>query len=503
MSRVYYPSARAVLNVKLGLPTEASKDLPNTVVWTLPKSATVHRNRAEMADSFELTFDERDCPFDPSTILAGEVSIYLYNSPAMLERDRLFDRGELVRDKTEGARQEQLELRSEQFTFESEPTVVGLIDEVRREMGSGGRWITIQGQDYTALLLQKQWPPARGNRPRRIPTGRKLDVVLEEMLREVDPSGTLRLELHRVKASELPIVKDDGINKGKRGIPVESETKYWDVMVKTAQRSGFRLYVEGLRVVLENPRSEFREDARRRVHLAWGQNIEDISVSRKLGIEKAPAIVMTGYDPKTKRRIEVVYPEGFEKRAAKGKSKKSKSPDLSNSGEYQVIPTNITDEQALKRMAKARYADIGKAERVVTLSTRDLTDLDGQNLLDLRSGDAVQLTFDDYNREMLSSTKLSEAQKLAILIERGFSGDAALAIVSNYSKLESFKRALFLREVSFSYDNEGGITIEMELVDFVVFGDDSAKAEHQDADGNRLGVGSSKRHEKAVIGVGQ
>lgn len=517
-ARVYYPSARAAINVRLGFDADEQE---STVIWTIPKSATIHRNRAREADSFELTFDERDCPFDPAFILAAEVSIYLYNSPAFLEQDRLFDRSKLIGNKTEGDRQDQLERRREEFTFQSEPTIVGLIDEIRREMGEGGRWITMQGQDYTALFLQKQWPPVRGNTPRRIPTGRRLDIVIQEMLSEVDSSGTLTLELRDLSPSELPPVKAEGVNRGKFGIPVETDTKYWDVMHKTAERSGFRLFVEGLRVVLEKPRTELPADSRRKYALAWGENIENLSVSRQIGIKRRPAILITGYDPKTRRTISAVYPEGSKTGAAattgkagtnttttkikptvkKRRSKTGRGPAIVENNEYQVVPAprGVSDVNVLKRLAQSAYADIGRAERAVTLATHDLVDLHDQSLLDARSGDAVQVTFDDYNRETLASEQLSDAEKFQILVDRGFSADAASVIVSHYTQLQAYDRPLFLREVSFNYDNESGLSIEMELADFIVFDGGVGDKDRRNADGQRLGIGSSQAHEKAVL----
>lgn len=517
-ARVYYPSARAVINVRMGFKDDEQE---SAVIWTIPKSATVHRNRASEADSFELTFDERDCPVDPAFILAAEVSIYLYNSPAFLEQDRLFDRSKLIGNKTEGDRQDQLERRRQEFTFQSEPTIVGLIDEIRRELGEGGRWITLQGQDYTALFLQKQWPPVSGTTPRRIPTGRRLDVVIQEMLSEVDPSGTLTLELRDLNASDLPIVKDDGINRGKFGIPVESDTKYWDVMHKTVERSGFKLYIEGLRVVIEHPRTELPQDSRRKFSLAWGENIESLSVSRHLGIQKRPAILMCGYDPKTRKRIEVIYPEGAKLKTTINSGKagthksttkikptvqskkghKDKAVSIVEENEYLVVPApdGVSDVNALKRAAQSRYADIGRAERAITLATHDLVDLTEQSLLDLRSGDVVQVTFDDYNRETLASEQLSEAEKFQILVDRGFSADAASAIVTHYTQLQAYDRPLFLREVSFNYDNESGLAVELELADFIVFDGSVADSDRRNADGKRLGIGTTKAHEHAAL----
>lgn len=144
------------------------------------------------------------------------------------------------------------------------------------------------------------------------------------------------------------------------------------------------------------------------------------------------------------------------------------------------------------------YEDKKRSERAITLSTHDLEDLNGQSLLDLRAGDAVGVTFDDFNAEMLASERLSESQKYSILVDRGFSADAASAIVANYTKLAAYDRPLFLREVSFHYDSESGLSIEMELADFIVVG--ATQNSYASASGGRLGIGKDKKQEQAILG---
>jgi hypothetical protein len=121
-------------------------------------------------------------------------------------------------------------------------------------------------------------------------------------------------------------------------------------------------------------------------------------------------------------------------------------------------------------------------------------------MLDLRSGDAVSVVFDDYNREMLSSETATSAEKYQAMIDRGFSPDVASEIVANYARLESFNRPLYLREVSFSYDADSGLGIELDLGDFIVAGE--SNAEFEDSDGKRKGAASNKSTDGALLRSG-
>jgi hypothetical protein len=55
--------------------------------------------------------------------------------------------------------------------------------------------------------------------------------------------------------ADLPIVGAGEVRGSARGIPVEQNTTYWDVIYKIAIRVGLIAYVDGLDVVLSRPKT--------------------------------------------------------------------------------------------------------------------------------------------------------------------------------------------------------------------------------------------------------
>ncbi len=506
--RRYYPQARAIVQVVLDGFGDTARDTAPVVIPVLPKSVRVMRNSYSLADSWELTFDAGDLPIDPTFIRSGAVEIYLFQLSEVEQRvvDRrdplaeLDDDGTTPRDPVDTALlgaaaaagaigleglagKIRGRVARDRFTYGNRPLIVGMFDRAGLSMSSSGRWVTISGQDYTAHLISLQWPPKPNGRARRIPVGQRLDKLLADLLAEADPLERLQISLRGVDASEMPVVGDNGIRSHRRGIPVTADTNYWEVMYKIATRHGFILYVDGLDVVIAKPKNLDEDSAGRIKRLAWGVNLESLELTRELGKEQSPTIVVRSYDHNNQALIEVEFPEGEFRRAYKAGdkaktatktttrvSKKGKvTTTIRNRDEYQIVPVwGITDPVALRRIAETRYHLAGRSERRVIAVTRDLRDMHESDLLSITAGDAVTIEWSDFNRAVLSNPDLTSAEKLDHLSERGFNSEVAQTIVDAYERLQGLQRPLRFKEGTISYDVDGGVSIEMELQDFIV-----------------------------------
>lgn len=516
--RRFYPQARAILQVVFDGFGDTARDTAPKVIPVLPKAVAIVRNSYSQADSWELVFDAGDLPIDPSLIRSGAAEIYLFQLSEIEQRvvDRrdplseLDNAGTTPRDPVDTALLGAAALAGaagfdgtasgirgrmarDRFTYDNRPSIVGLFDRSSLTLSQDGRWVSINGQDYTAHLISLQWPPLPNGRARRIPVGKRLDETLADMLAEADPLGRLQVALRGVEADELPIVGANGVRSHRRGIPIGGETNYWEVMYKTATRYGFILYVDGLDVVLAKPRNLDEDAAGRIKRLAWGVNLDTLELSREHGKEQSPTIVVRSYDATSRQLLEVEYPEGEYRRAYKagdkGKtwgnakqsrgaattttqrtSKKGKvSTTIRNRDEYQIIPVHgVTDPVALRRIAETYYHLRGRAERRVVPTTRDLRDMRESDLLTLSAGDAVMIEWDDFNRAVMTNPNLSQAEKLDHLVGRGFNTEVAAAIVDAYDRLRGLERPLRFKEGTIRYDADQGVTIEMDLQDFMV-----------------------------------
>lgn len=498
MSRRYIPQARAILQVVFDGFADTARDTPPKIIPVLPMSCTVHKNSYSQADSFDLTFDASDMPIDPDLIRAMAVELFLFQLPS-LDENRIPNRqtnalavpdGQVTQPGTiltprQAAQATvlaaktaiDLEARREEairrFTYSHPPIVAGLVDEPSLEMGSSGRTFSLQGQDYTAFLIEKQWPPRKG-RTRPIPTGRRLDRTLREILTMADPTGRLQLVLRGIDGDELRTLGKHEVRGNRRGINVAQDTSYWDVMSALARRHSLILFVDGTEVVLSRPQNISGSQATKIRKMVWGRNLDTLNLRRKLGKEQVPRIIVQGYDEKGRKAIEVSYP-------AKG------DPVPSGIGvkrdEYELVPAyGITDKSVLREMAVAYFHRKGRSERSITFSTKDLRDMHEDDLLNLASGDPIEIDFflgdpdDMAARQMISSRDVPPAQKVRYLVGLGYGEAIAETIALQYDKLEMLRRPLRVKEVSYSYDTSSGISIECQATDFIVLDGQAGRA---------------------------
>ena len=469
---VFYPQGRAILQIIFdGFGTD-DQDTEPVVIPILLRSASIHLNSYKQADSFEVTFEAGDLPIDPTLIRSGSIEIYIFQTAGIPPEDQqqvdrqftdldpaLSQRPRTVLDTI--AQDIGLAASRDKFTFDNKPRIVGLFDQHDLDMDSSGKFVTITGQDYTQLLIAKQWPPTSRGRARRIPTGLKLDAWMNKILREADPVGNLKLKLEDVSTSELPTVGRGETRCHKRGIPVKQNTSYFDVLYKVATRYGFITFIRGLDLVLTKPKN-LRDRASTNIkRVAWGKNLLSLRLTRHLGKEKVPRVVLRSYDPKSRETLSIEFPQ-------RGQDGPVGTLGVTED-EFQIFTVNgISDPKVLRETAKTLFELLGRGERQITAVTRDLRDLDGNPMLNIEAGDAVEIDFQDFNRELVSDPRVSEDQKFSHLITRGFNSVIARTIARQYQKLLTTVRPMRFREGTIEYDVSNGIEIEMQLQDFVV-----------------------------------
>jgi hypothetical protein len=480
------------------------EDEPDPIVIpTLPQAMRIQRNSYRQADGWELTFDADDLPLDPQQVRAGAAELFLFNRPGIVEDEQVLNKASSFEDSAnrqdrsavdERMIEAQLAGAVGRFTFGNEPQVAGLFDEHSLTMSADGRWVTISGQDYTDFLIKKQWKPTSSGRARRIPTGKRVDRLLADLLAEADEEGRLRIKVENVDAASLPVVGRKETRSHRRGIPVEQDTSYWDVMYKVAIRYGFILFVRGLDVVLTLPQHLSEKDSGRVRRLTYGRNIAELELSRRLGTETAPTIVVQAYDPSTRKTTTVEYPDGaFTKvkrsggrRTPTGKRRKA---SINKTEEYQIVPVyGITDRAVLRDRARTLHTLLGRAERQVKLVTHDLADNADKGLLDLAAGDAFSVTFEDFNREAFTSEDLDEETRFTRLVQRGYGEAIARVIARNQGVVDILRRPLRVREATLDWESESGLSIEMQLLDFVVVGGDRSTTRERSADRRAQGL---------------
>lgn len=507
---LFYPRCRACFSVAFdGYDDDelGGKNSPLTG-WVIPTEARIHRNGYEQADSWECTFDYLDFPFDPQQVRAGAIELYIFDAGGVFSDSDVVSRQyTLSPGSIRGADAMSLanrDVRGEKSAFvgKDKPQICGQFDDHNVEFSEGGRWVTLRGQDYTDLLIRKQWPPAKGNRARRIPTGDRIDVWAKKILTEVDPAGTLSVVVKDI--GDLPTVGKGEVAGHRRGIPIQQGTTYWDVFIKVAERCGVICYIDGLDLVITRPKS--LDDVRSPdvIQMAWGKNIQHLSMTRHFGKERVPRVVLKAWDDKNGQMVVIEEPEGSAKKKeavlSKHPSKKTKdvqkikavtakvsarpnkpkTKNISLTDEY-VIKTvyGVTNPEILRQMARNYRRLVGRGERRIIVKTRDLCDLAGNQILNLVSGDAVNVSWKDFNMEAMQSPGLTTERRAAMIESRGYQPSVAMMIAKNYERLLGNQPPLRVRECSIDYSADKGVDIEMELLDYVV-----TEIEREKASGN-------------------
>ena len=516
VARTWYPRCRAYLDVILDGYGEGdglgSADQP-LHVEVYPKSAKIHGNSYHQPDSWEMTFDARNCPFDPALIRLATVQIMLYDAGQMEDPTGAVDDG----------------------GDSIEPDIIGLFDDDSMEMDASGRWITVQGQDLTTLFSGKQWPPLPNGRARRIPTGvplhrfvqdrindipgtHKMEVAFDEaMLSELAENPATYLDITNgvvrpgtrawdLIARSMPIVgKDQPAGHG-RGIPVQQGTTYWDVIYKTVIRMGYICYVRGWDIVIARPKNLVDFKNANIVKMAWGNNIEHITLQRKLGKQKVPTVIVVAYNENGKFIDRYIWPQTSltkgktttllpkkpattthvtEKHTIKGTTAakpihhkanaKPKATVVKENEEFMIVPVHGTfNPTALLERARTLYTLMGRGERRIIVKTHDLTDIDGKPLLHLMAGDAAQIFWQDFGTEgraegAQTMQAMTTEKRVQYLLTYGYQPDVARVLAVAYDNFAAKQNPpLRIREITKDFDNEQGLSLEIELVDFAV-----------------------------------
>lgn len=443
---VFYPQARVTLSVVFENFGDPKKPV---VIPVLPRSVSVYSNSYKEADSWTIEFDAKDLPVSPDLIRAGSAEIYLFSTPGIGQNP------EVVKAKDDPDTPEWEGL---------EPTIVGLFDEVNTDFSEGGRFVTISGTDYTSLYIAKKWreyEKKEGKKTvkkfkRRVPSGKPLDQVLLQLKQEVESADAMSLVVDPGDL-KIPIVGKAEGKPNKKGLPVRDGDTYWDVMYTLATRYGFILFVRGLDLVLTKPQ-QYITGRTRAKKLAWGKNLLSMKMSRRMGNQQVPIVEIRSYDDSTRTVRKARYPKNAKQVPVTG---------LGTKRDEVVVHSvhGIKDADQLAEIAQTTYELLGRSEQSIEIETRDLLDLEGEDLVNLRTGDAVTIGIQPNTTEMLEG--MSFDQRVQRLKNLGFEPNVALEIARGFDKLDGFRKPFRVREASLEWSYDNGLTIQAKLQNYV------------------------------------
>lgn len=439
MSKFYYPRCYVVLRAIFENFGEAG-DIQS--FGAIPLSVSIRRNSYNQADSWSIELDAKDFPIPPSMIRSAAVEI------------RLFD--------------QQGNAPINDSVMRQTPVITGIVDEVDVNWSDSGRVLRLDGQDYTALFMEHQF--RENQREAGIKKGtdnRYLHQVIHDMMRQVDKKGAMTMRVddkayfpgrQPEKSFGTPLFGGSATKTNRSGFPVKRGDNYWDVMYKLAIKHGYIIFVNNNELVLTTPQFIYRTTPQSALFaLKWGENIEELSMSRRMGKERVPQIEVRSYDDDKNEVTVVRFPETYQKVSTGIGTKRN---------EVQIYTVHgIKDKKELLRYAEAAYNLRARSEQQINLSTKDMKDSLGHDLIQLSTGDALRLEFQPFNTEFLET--LPEGSRAQWLTDRGFTPNAAQVIASNYASLDVFRKPFYVKEAEIDWDHDAGFSLSATLINFV------------------------------------
>lgn len=461
---VYHPDARVTLGIVL---ESIVGDNAPFAFPVRPQELAIFRNGYIEADTFSITFSASHLPITPDVIRAASAEVYLFNKRTLHEQPETVTKGDDTDLFISGT--------------EVKPAIVGLVDDAQMDLDDSGRIVTLIGRDYTALYLDEDWD-ARF----RIQYTGKLNDVIQRLADDVPSSaGIMKVKVDPPSLlATMPIVGKSEGRANRKGLTFPNKANFWEVMLSIAVRYGFIIFVKETNIILTTPKA-YIAGKTGVLTMAWGKNLHDIHLSRKLGKERVPTIECISWDEQRQQVVRGQYPSKADTRSklvadkvAKKQQSKAKSVKpppktkrkpgknanalgtVKNEIQQYVIP-GIKSKEQLTRIAEQVYQQKGRAEMTTQLSTSDLEDLKGEPVLDISSGDAMAVKFEPFNADITIERLERE------MLDRGYEPDVAAKLAQATEEMNELRLPQRVDDATIDFDVDTGITITSTLRQFV------------------------------------
>lgn len=443
---LFWPRCRAVLEIVFD-----GRGAPNSVPFNIevdPISASIGLNGFYEADTWTMEFEIKALPFDPDQIAYAAVHIYMWDSQKHLE----------------GA----------EWASEQNLMVKGLVDDVETMLVGEDTVVKFTGRDYTSLLSDPEWDPTE-----KIPSGRALDEIVQEIADQAAPKGTRARFLVEWRGEEPPpMVGSMHRSTKKKGMWVKPGKTYWDAIWDLCIMHSYVARVEGSVIIIDEPVTQTKQTLETAPRLVYGQHLLSLEIKRKFAREVVPQIVIVSYDPNTGRKIETKYPDKTNAQhkvtAQRDQPRDALGIPLTSKKDEQMFfppPDGVVDPKALKRYARMRFYHMGRGETVYTMDTKHIWLPDAKspareiNMLALRPGAAIGIHFDPLNESFIRAIK-EVGQRIDHITAMGYKPKVAAFIANNIERMELFKQNYYYNRGTVDFSIEEGIEIQIEAVNF-------------------------------------
>ena len=461
---VYYPQAAMVLSIRFeNFEGEPISTEETTELFVVPRDISVEINSYAEADTFSATLDYKTFPFDPRTIRAIGVLIYMDNTKSLFADDGTQKR---VRTELTG----------------SNAVFVGFVDEETITLNESERTVSMEGRDNTSFFLDK-----KRDFPLPINLKKRIDGVFNLLLKEMGESvEKIRLEVRGIDVNRLPVFsnlqKDQDPAAGKKN--KRKGESYWDIMKRIARLSGLICYIDRNRLVLTPPRNFYAE--KEVVKMIYGNNLKSLTYKRKIGRQKANNVVVYSVAIEGKGKNVAILPqdatdpvfiEKFGKKAITveqfdADGKPIDKPKLAETLSFQI--PDVEDRAHLIRVGEATYEQISRQHLEGSLSTNEMVFVrhklgedprQGKAALfrDLRTGTAIEITIRDDDLEKIRSTS-DFATRVDYLLSKNYPQEIATEFATS---MEKIKYNFYTKSIVLSISQSEGFSIDIDFINFI------------------------------------
>ena len=453
---VYYPRMEAKLVVPV-FGSAAEKDqlargLNTVTVPVRLEKATLERNDHRTADVLNITAEWRDCGIDPRFLRHATCDFWMANVP---------DGGEL-------------EISKDTHRFAGVATSVKRIAKT-----DGGFQVDMEFADYTVMFLD-----CKPYNPKAVPT---YTMTLREAWEMIcDNTGWYDTSTGKIQSS-VQQLRDRLIFKGVSEslaltaaapnrfhaiatIPFKTGSSAWDLWQTICGMLGLITYMDADRCIVTTTTEHFSAHTTwgdDRINgapsLIWGHNVLESEENAKSQHENK-GILLTSFNPLTGEVLESYYPRPGDTRIKVKRSvarrKGYKTTDL-QSDQYEPYEYNmvITQEQ-LDAVAEAAYYERSRQSFEGNLKTAELfvEDADGTtyDLLELKSGDAIQIKIDPVDKELVGQQGTDattgggdKAAQIEFLMDYGYTREIATLVVANLEGYQTLPSTFHVTKVRF------------------------------------------------------
>ncbi|MFB6373327.1 MAG: hypothetical protein ABEN55_09485 [Bradymonadaceae bacterium] len=441
--RVYHPEARCNLVFAPREGYRPGREIELTAVQPISVQAT--SNPVNKADTFEVTFEETLFPIDPRQVRSMSVDIHMGDS---------------------GSLDQDLDVATNAHRM-----FFGVVDELQSAFPEDDTTtVTFTGRDYSAFLLDKEWGQ------RTVQLGRPLDMIVRDVLSTFDAEQQLDV---RVEGFNGPAPTVSAVTQKERQYAAKGEDSVKKGLDQLAKRAGALITVQYDEVVVRPPRNTNTTSIK--PLFVAGRNLSNLEVTRQLGANDLPNVLVQAVDPNTREVVEGQFPRPFKgdveisKSGQGGQTSRTKSTKVKK---FQVQLSSPTRSQ-LDTIAERIFRRFEQQQLEVHFETKDMRTWEvvgtqttrpapSYEVASLKNGDAIRILIDRDTRSILDRA-VSKQHKARQLQSKGYSPKVAEQLAESWKGLN---HPLWVSEARHNLDADGGYTLEVDAQNAITVEDD-------------------------------